>query len=99
MDPKFGTLRVAATSLLSVSSVYLPFASGREDDAVTLSTTRAMSSSCATGTAPFAQFHGVVEPFMYTVNSGGTLPPGLRTSATRSVVPPLLLATLPVLSP
>jgi hypothetical protein len=33
------------------------------------------------------------------LNIGGTAPPGLRTSVTRSIAPPLLVAMFPVESP
>ena len=98
--PKSGTLRAAFTCVAIVVWANWPRLSGREAVAVTLSSTRWMFASWVAGTGPFAQSYGVFEPFMYTVNIDGTpASPGRRTSATRSVVPPLLPTTPPVMSP
>jgi len=99
LAPKSGTLRDAFTSLVSVTRGYAPLSSGRIEVAVTLRVTRWMSASCAAGTGPFAQSHGVDEPRRYTVNSGYVPVAGRAISATRSLEPPLSCAMLPVLSP
>ena len=77
----------------------MPSTFRRGPEAVSWTEIDLMSPSLADGTGPFFQSQAFALSWKKISNIAGTLPPGLSTSAMRSVVPPFAPATLPVESP